>query len=346
MLNPKQKVSRRSVLKVGAAGILGVLGSSLLNSTSMFTKTASAADKHSMHQAVKEQGHSAMVHGYDPGKEMTRGLERAVKALTQFDYGTVSTRSDGRTVREFTMIAEDREVEIAKGIKFPGWTYNGTIPGPTLRCTEGDILRITFLNGSSHPHSIHFHGNHPTNMDGLEPVQPGGSFLYEFEAKPAGLHVYHCHVQPFTRHIHKGLYGNFIIDPRVPRAPAKELTMVMNGFDLDLDGENEIYTVNGYAFAYMANPIKVKVGEKVRLYISNMTEFDLINSFHLHANFFHYYAIGADPEARPYYTDTVMQCQGERGLVEMVFPAPGKYMFHAHQSEFTELGWMGFFEAE
>ena len=176
MINPKQKVSRRSVLKVGAAGILGVLGSSLFNSTSMFTKTASAADKHSMHQAVKEQGHSAMVHGYDPGKEMTRGLERAVKALTQFDYGTVSTRSDGRTVREFTMIAEDREVEIAKGIKFPGWTYNGTIPGPTLRCTEGDILRITFLNGSSHPHSIHFHGNHPTNMDGLEPVQPGGAF--------------------------------------------------------------------------------------------------------------------------------------------------------------------------
>ena len=86
-------------------------------------------------------------------------------------------------------------------------------------------------------------------MDGPEPVQPGGSFLYEFEAKPAGLHVHHCHVQPFTRHIHKGLYGNFIIDPLLPRAPAKELTMVMNGFDLDLDGENEIYTVNGYAFA-------------------------------------------------------------------------------------------------
>lgn len=122
--------------------------------------------------------------------------------------------------------------------------------------------------------------------------------------------------------------------------------MVMNGFDLDLDGENEVYTVNGYAFAYLSRPIKVKAGELVRIYISNMTEFDLINSFHLHANYFHYYATGADPEARPYFTDTIVQCQGERGLVEVVFPAPGKYMFHAHQSEFTELGWMGFFEVE
>jgi FtsP/CotA-like multicopper oxidase with cupredoxin domain len=122
--------------------------------------------------------------------------------------------------------------------------------------------------------------------------------------------------------------------------------MVMNGFDLDLDGENEVYTVNGYAFAYQSRPIKVKAGELVRIYLSNLTEFDPINSFHLHANYFNYYATGADPEARPYFTDTIMQCQGERGLVEIVFPAPGKYMFHAHQSEFTELGWMGFFQVE
>ena len=74
MFNPKQKVSRRSGIQSRGCGFLGVLGSSLLNSTSMFTKTASAADKHSMHQAVKEQGHSTMVHGYDPGKEMTRGF--------------------------------------------------------------------------------------------------------------------------------------------------------------------------------------------------------------------------------------------------------------------------------
>ncbi|WP_420826799.1 multicopper oxidase domain-containing protein [Chengkuizengella sediminis] len=290
--------------------------------------------------------HMGMQHGYDPGTEVTKGLKMARKILTEFDYGKVSKRSDGKTLREFEIVSYETEIEIARGVKFPGWTFNGTIPGPTLRCTEGDIISVKFTNGASHPHSIHFHGIHPTNMDGLDPIMPGQSFTYEFEAKPHGMQVYHCHVFPLARHIHKGLYGNLIIDPKKPRAKAKEFNMVMNGFDLDLDGENEVYAVNGYAFAYQQEPIKVKVGELVRIYLSNFTEFDLINSFHLHANYFHYYATGSDPEARPQYTDTIMQCQGERGILEITFPAPGRYMFHAHQSEFAELGWMGFFLAE
>ncbi|WP_256757954.1 multicopper oxidase domain-containing protein [Cohnella sp. WQ 127256] len=344
--NAKRPMSRREVLKWGTVGAMGIFGGSLLNPTSWFSKTAKAMDKHELHSTLQQQKHAMMAHGYDPGTDKTKGLEAAILALTQFDYGKVSTREDGRTVREYELVAIDTEVEIAKGIKFPGWTFNGTIPGPTIRCTEGDIVRIKFWNGSMHPHTIHFHGIHPTNMDGIEPVPSGTEFTYEFEAKPAGMHIYHCHIPPLAKHIHKGLYGNFIIDPKKPRQTAHELSMVMNGFDLDLDGENEIYTVNGYAFAYQAAPIQVKVGQLVRIYLSNLTEFDLINSFHLHANFFKYYEVGADPDARPVLTDTVMQCQGQRGIMEMVFPEPGKYMFHAHQSEFAELGWLGFFEAK
>ncbi|MBW7477842.1 multicopper oxidase domain-containing protein [Paenibacillus oenotherae] len=345
--DPKRLVTRRQVLKWGAAGTLGILGTTMLNPATWFAKPASAANNHEGHSAAPQQKqHQMMAHGYDPGTELTSGLREAIKALTAFNYGKVSTRPDGKTVREYELVAMDTEVEIAKGIKFPGWAYNGTIPGPTIRCTEGDIVRVKFWNGSTHPHSIHFHGIHSPKMDGLEPVLPGTEFIYEFEAKPAGMHVYHCHIPPLAKHIHKGLYGNFIIDPKKPRKPAKEFNMVMNGFDLDLDGANEVYTVNGYAFAFQAFPIQVKVGELVRVYLSNLTEFDLINSFHLHANIFHYYEVGADPEARPVITDTIMQCQGQRGILEMVFPEPGKYMFHAHQSEFAELGWMGFFEAK
>ncbi|WP_409340667.1 multicopper oxidase domain-containing protein [Paenibacillus sp. MBLB4367] len=340
------KVTRRNLLKMGAAGAAAFVGSTLLNPGSWFQRPVQAMENHDGHKAMKDNLHAGMKHGFDPGTEATEGLKMAQKALTHFDYGKVSKTADGKTVREYEIVSTETEVEIAKGIKFPGWTFNETIPGPTIRCTEGDILRVKFTNHSSHPHSIHFHGIHPTDMDGLEAILPGDSFTYEFEAKPAGMHVYHCHVAPLVRHIHKGLYGNFIIDPKKPRAAAKEFSMVMNGFDLDLDGENEVYTVNGYAFAYQQEPIKVKAGEMVRIYLSNLTEFDVINSFHLHANFFNYYSTGADPEARPNYTDTIMQCQGERGIMEIVFPAPGKYMFHAHQSEFAELGWMGFFVAE
>ena len=155
------------------------------------------------------------------------------------------------------------------------------------------------------------------------------------------MQLYHCHATPLKKHIHKGLYGAFIIDPKEPRPPARELVMVMNGYDTDGDGENNFYTVNGRAFYYAKYPIRVKRGELVRIYLANLTEFDLINSLHLHGEFFRYYPTGSTDHFE--YTDTVMLCQGERGIIELEFHNAGTFMFHAHQSEFAELGWMGYF---
>ena len=219
------------------------------------------------------------------------------------------------------------------------------MPGPIIRATEDDILRVRFVNAGSHPHSIHFHGIHPANMDGVfEIVEPGGEFTYEFPARPAGFHPYHCHAAPLKKHIHKGLYGAFIVDPPKPRKPAQELVMVMNGYDTDGDGENNFYSVNGLAFYYAKYPIRVRRSETVRIYLANLTEFDLINSFHLHGEFFRYYPTGSTDQFE--YTDTVMLCQGQRGIIEIDFHNAGQFMFHAHQSEFAELGWMGFFNVE
>ena len=255
------------------------------------------------------------------------------------------------TVKEFTLIAEETDVEIAEGVTFPAWTFRtpdqerGTVPAPTIRVTEDDLVRITLKNASSHPHTIHTHGIHAASQDGvLETVAPGESFTYEFVAKPGKLQLYHCHAAPLKKHIHKGLYGMFIIDPKTPPEPAKELVMMMNGYDTDGNGENNFYTVNGKAFYYAKYPIKVKSGELVRIYIGNMTEFDLINSFHLHGNFFRYWPTGYGNPSQE--TDMITQAQGERGIIEVRFGAPGTYMFHAHQSEFADLGWMGFFEVE
>jgi FtsP/CotA-like multicopper oxidase with cupredoxin domain len=84
----------------------------------------------------------------------------------------------------------------------------------------------------------------------------------------------------------------------------------------------------------------------VRIYLINVTEFDPVNSFHLHGNFFDYYDCGTTLTPTLRTVDTVMQCQGQRGILEFSFKehAPGQYMFHAHQSEFLELGWMSAFE--
>jgi len=196
-------------------------------------------------------------------------------------------------------------------------------------------------------------------------INTGESFTYEFEARPFGCHLYHCHATPLKRHIHKGLYGAFIIDPDpakysgdeataarrrnhqfVAEEGVNEMVMVMNAFDTNFDGENEIYAANSIAFGYMNEPIQIRRDQLQRIYLVNITEFDPINSFHLHANFFDYYDHGTTLKPTLTTVDTIMQCQAQRGILEFSFAdfEPGMYMFHAHQTEFVELGWMSFFE--
>jgi FtsP/CotA-like multicopper oxidase with cupredoxin domain len=291
--------------------------------------------------------------GLHPGPHdlMTRGMPAdagidPTAFLRHFDTGVVSRRANGQTVREYRIVAMDRNLEVMPGVFYPAWTFNGQVPGPTLRCTEGDLVRVHFANAGTHQHSIHFHGFHPANMDGVfEQIEPGGSFVYEFTAEPFGLQLYHCHTMPLKKHIAKGLYGAMIIDPKRGRPDADELVMVMNGFDVNFDGENEIYAVNTVPFAYQANPVVLRLGELNRIYLVNILEFDLINSMHIHANFFHVFRTGTSLVSSE-FTDTISMGQGERHIVEFKYDHPGKFMFHAHQSEFAELGWMGMFDVQ
>lgn len=325
---PKPRLTRRRLLAAAAP----LVAAPLVGRLALEDGAGAAGSSHGSHAAM---GHASMIGESVPAVGGPRDLDALL-------YPPPALPHEPGRVREYTLAALDLELEIAPGVFFPAWTYNGTVPGPVIRATEDDILRVRFVNGGSHPHTIHFHGIHPANMDGVfEIVAPGEEFVYEFPAKPYGMHLYHCHSTPLKKHIHKGQYGAFIIDPPEPRAPAQELVLVMNGYDTDADGGNNFYTVNGRTFYYARYPITVKRSQLVRVYLANLTEFDLINSLHLHGDFFRYYPTGSSDLFE--YTDTVMQCQGQRGILEIEFTHTGTFMFHAHQSEFTELGWMGFF---
>ena len=267
-----------------------------------------------------------------------------MKYLREFNYGRTSALSNGTSLREYTLIASDQQTkEVSPGVFYNVWTFNGTIPGPTLRATEGDLVRVTLINNGTKFHSIHFHGIHKSEMDGVfEGIAPGGKFTYEFTAEPFGVFPYHCHMQPLEEHITHGLYGVFIIDPKKPRADADEMVMVMNGYDTDFDAENNFYTVNGIPYYYMHHPIQIDKNRLIRIYLLNILEFDPINNFHLHANMFDLYRTGTKliPDE---YTDIVTMSQGERGILEFSYKYPGKYMFHAHKTEFAEKGWVGLF---
>ena len=324
-----KRLSRREALKRSLLGIAGAASASSIAHASVLDGAAHP----------------------DPHTLMTGGVPAAAGIdpnvfLRNFDYGVVSKRPNGQTVREYQVVALDRTLEVMPGVFYSAWTFDGQVPGPTLRCTEGDLVRVHFRNAGTHQHSIHFHGFHPSNMDGVfEQIDPGGSYVYEFEAQPFGLQLYHCHTMPLKRHIAKGLYGAMIIDPKRPRPPANEMVMVMNGFDVNFDGENEIYAVNTVPFAYQANPIVLKRGELNRIYLVNVLEFDLLNSMHIHANFFNVYRTGTSLVPSE-FTDTISMGQGERHIIEFTYDKLGKFMFHAHQSEFAELGWMGVFDVQ
>jgi FtsP/CotA-like multicopper oxidase with cupredoxin domain len=346
-MTQRTRLSRRALLSgFGAAGLItggAAVWSSRQSDPISAVHAHSTQRQSSRPQQSEHNQHDLManmvegdvdpaVNGFDP-----------IKILTDFDTGTVSKLADGRTLREYRIYASNKTIEIAPGVTFPAWVYNGRVPGPTLRCTEGDRVRVIFVNGSDHPHSSHVHGIHSAAVDGVGPIAPAGQFTYEFDAEPFGLHLYHCHTVPLRRHIHKGLYGTFIIDPPQPRPAAKELVMVLNGFDTNFDGENEFYAVNTVAFHYAKHPIPVKLNELVRIYLVNLTEFDPLNSLHLHANFFNVYRTGTKLESYE-FTDMIMLAQAERHILEFRYKLPGQYMFHAHQTEFTELGWMGMFD--
>ncbi len=353
---------------------------------------------------------------YDKMKNCSIDLNKkptSVEYLTHFNCGHVSKDESGKTVRQFTLIVEeDQKIPITyEGHIFEGWTFNGTIPGPTIRVTEGDLVRIRVINSNDNINAHSFYSQ-PVNF-GMDngftksgqpggTISPGRSFTYEFVAQPFGVYPYYCHVEPLADHINRGLYGMIIIDPKEPRPQMEEMVMLLNGYDLDLDLEgptklppvasiegsqtnlptnsdssnitktnisdmtnvsitsnnegstseesnvreervNEIYTVNGKAFDYMMNPIVLHTGKPYRAYVANILEFDAVNSVHVHGAMFDWYSAGTNKTA-DFLTDIVTLSRGDRGIMEFTYLFPGTYMFHAHQTLFTDLGWMGLFD--
>ncbi len=265
-----------------------------------------------------------------------------MKMLREFDYGTVK-QENGRTIREFQLTAGTSIIKLNSAVSYNIWDLNGRIPGPTLRAKQGDRIRVLFLNNAGHSHSLHFHGVHPAEMDGVRPISNGKATIYEFDAEPYGVHLYHCHIQPVTRHIAKGLYGMFIIDPPTPRPPADEIVLVMGGYDVNDDSHNDYYAFNGLPHYYMHHPIPIYKDQLIRLYVLNIIEYDPAVTFHLHANFFDVYRSGMSmtPSEK---TDVITMGVAERHILEFAFRYPGKYMFHPHQDAIAENGCMGQFD--
>lgn len=200
-------------------------------------------------------------------------------------------------VRELTLTAQEVDWELSPGTTVKAWTFNGTIPGPEIRVTEGDLVRITLKNDLPVPTTAHWHGiDVPMAMDGVpgltqDAVTPGGTFVYEFPATNPGTRWYHSH-QDAELQVPLGLYGSVIVEPKTPE-PVKydrEYTYVLSEWDLDLTPavargdeslprprsdvplskqlDYDLFVLNGEA-TESAPPITVEQGERVRLRLIN-----------------------------------------------------------------------------
>lgn len=326
LLKKKLLWNRRQLLKLGLAGI-GLTGGAL--AVQQFTQ--------------KRQSPTIVKIPPLPSNLPANGNGISPMAMVRdFDYGTVK-KENGRTVREFRIVAGTSTLQLNSAVSFVTWNFNGRVPGPTLRATEGDRIRVMFLNNGGHAHTMHFHGIHPAESDGIKPIRQGTATIYEFDAKPYGVHLYHCHIAPVTRHISKGLYGMFIVDPPQKRPPADEMVLIMGGYDINEDNKNELYAFNGLPNYYMQHPIPIYQNQLVRLYLLNMIEFDAAVTFHIHANFFRVYRTGMTLTATE-ESDVITMGTAERHILEFAYPYTGKYMFHPHQDAIAEMGCMGHFD--
>jgi manganese oxidase len=269
-----------------------------------------------------------------------------VEPATETVGGQPLSYREENGVKVFELTTKAVQWEILEGVTVTAYTYNGTVPGPMIRVTEGDQVRIIVKNELPDPTTVHWHGVEvPNAMDGVpgvtqDPIQPGESFTYEFIAKPAGTFMYHSHFEGDVQ-VGAGLYAPFIIEPKEPEANPPVVDKVLMISELRMtDGETfaampmagmepNYFTINGKSFP-ATEMITVKKGDLVRLRLIAIGQF--IHPMHLHGMPFKIIATDGHPvpEGAQLTKDTVSIAPGERYDIEFVATETGQWMLHCH----------------
>lgn len=232
-------------------------------------------------------------------------------------------------VKVFELVVEEIQWETEPGKVFTAYAYNGIVPGPEIRVTEGDKVRINVTNNlPNESHAVHWHGLIlPNNMDGVPfftqpPIAPGTTFTYEFEIRNFGSHMYHSHHNS-AEQTTKGLLGAFIVEPkdrsREPHYDA-DYVLILNDSALG-------FTFNGKSFPY-TQPIVAKLGETIR--VRYMNEGLMIHPMHLHGIPQMVIAKDGFYLPVPFMCDTLNIAPGERYDVIVHCTEPGAWAFHCH----------------
>lgn len=289
------------------------------------------------------------VHPVFGGNETTSGTTVA-RDFRIFGNGT------GNVVN-VNLEATETQQELAPGVTYHVWTFNGTAPGPVIRVHLGDTIHFTLTNNSTigMQHSIDFHAADTPWDKNYQPVNAGDTKTFDWVAHFPGVFMYHCGVPPVLQHISNGMYGAIIVEPQQKLAPAREYVLVASEFYPAKHPTNGVFegdynkmlaadptyvVFNGKADQYKDSPLVAKPGELIRLWVVDAGP-TFTTAFHvIGAMFDHVYPDG-NPTNVLNGVQTYNVPPGGGAMFELTIDEAGKYPFVTHAFAYTGLGSVG-----
>ncbi len=344
-------VSRRAVVGatvggIGAATVVGVAAA------------AAWPDSESSSGTSTSHGGSASTAGSSSSTTSGAEIDFAAKPADDFvARDPILPPASSETVHNITIRATEVEGEIAPGVSQMLWTFDDLVPGPVYRGKIGDQFNFTLVNEGSIAHSIDFHASKVAWNDEMRSIEPGESLEYNFEAKHAGIYMYHCGTPPVLHHIGAGMYGAVIIDPPDLAPVDHEFCFVQSEFYTGAQGAVgdlskmqrsawDAVVFNGYVNQYQHRPIRVEPNERVRAWVLDAGPSEN-SSFHVIGTIFDTaYKEGAyrlRPGAGGSQALDLQPAQG--GFVEFSFDVAGLYPFVTHKFATASIGALGVFQA-
>jgi nitrite reductase (NO-forming) len=256
------------------------------------------------------------------------------------------------------MVLKDVTIEIAPGIKYQAWGFEGGVPGPVVHARQGQTVEMTLTNDGAIPHSIDFHAARIAPNVAFVDVKPGTSFTFRFKASDPGVFMYHCGTKPVLMHIANGMYGAIVVDPATPLPKAdREYVLVASEWYLTTDGLTapaqfdlgkaravmpDWTTFNGYAGQYVAHPLTADPGDTVRFYVVDAGP-SLTTAFHVVGTILDTAYIDGDmnPAHALSGVQTVDVPAGGGGVFEVKIDKEGLYPFVSHAFASVDMGQVG-----
>lgn len=265
--------------------------------------------------------------------------------------------------------AQHKKITVADGVQFWAWTFGDSIPGPVLRVKVGQKVRFKMSNRSMEtmqltppmPHSIDFHAALVNPKDKYQAIAPGQTISFEWTANYPGVFMYHCGTPVILQHMIYGMVGMTIVEPKegFPGKVDREYAIIQNEYYLkqkkdgsylvDMEAARKklptYVTFNGKYKQYVKNPLKIKAGERVRLYVCNAGPNDQ-SSFHVVGTLFDKVWLDGNPANELRGMQSVLLGISNGAIVEFVVPETGTYTFVDHEFSDVEAGAVGLFIAE